>query len=138
MTSEIDHNRVAEMRYLRRVIPASVGFLACSLGLELAQGAALFGGLSTYALALVPVALLLFVFWTFHQFLSEVDEFIRSVHRQGVWFGLVIILAVSTSWGFFERYAEVPVLPIFWLTPIFWLSYVLATGLLSKRTGLPI
>ncbi len=138
MTSEIDHNRVAEVRYLRRVIPAVIGFLACSFGLELAQGTTLVNGIPTYGLALIPVGLLLFVFWAFQRFLSEVDEFIRSVHRQGVWFGLAIILIVSTSWGFFERYADVTALPIFWLTPIFWISYGLATGLLSKRAGLPI
>lgn len=138
MTLTTDPNRMAARRYIRRLLPAMLGFLACSLGFGALRDTAVLGGPLGYALALVPVALLLFAFWAFLRFLGAVDEFIRSVHSKGAWFGLVAVLAVATAWGFFEQHLAAPDLPLFWLNPLFWLCYALATAILSRRVGLAI
>ena len=124
----------AKRRYYRAFVPAIIIFLAACLGMSWLDGSASLPPAIGYLIALVPIVALLSVFWAHWRFMNEIDEFLRSIQMQAVFFGLATILVIATGWGFLESYADAPPLGIFWLNPIFWIAYALAAGALTWRS----
>ena len=128
-------NERATRRYFGVLVPAAIVFLATSYGIKLIGNADLLPPAGLYAIALVPVAVLLSLFWAHWRYMTEIDEFLRSIQIKAAFAGFAIVLVIASGWGFLEFYADVPALSIFWLNPIFWVAYAIAAVILNLRYG---
>lgn len=128
-------NEQATRRYFGVLVPAAVVFLGTSYGIKLIDGADLLPPAGLYAIALVPVAMLLSLFWAHWRYMNDIDEFLRSIQIKATLAGLAVVLAIASGWGFLEFYADVPALSIFWLNPIFWVAHAIAAVVLNLRYG---
>lgn len=126
-------NEKATRRYLGTLIPAALAFIGASLALKLMENAGLLPLPAVYALSVIPVALILFMFWAHWRYMNEIDEFLRSIQAKGGFAGLVVVLTVATGWGWLELAADAPALSIFWLNPLYWLVYSVAVLWLTPR-----
>lgn len=121
----------ATQRYYSVMAPAMAIYLGASFGI------ALFGdGLAIeliYLIALAPILAMLAMFWAHWRFISEIDEFLRSIHIRALIAGLAVMLIIATGWGYLEQYADAPVLSVFWLNPIFWIAYALSAVVSAGR-----
>lgn len=126
-------NEKATRRYLGTLIPAALAFIGASLALKLMENAGLLPLPAVYALSVIPVALMLFMFWAHWRYMNEIDEFLRSIQAKGGFAGLVVVLTVATGWGWLELAADAPALSIFWLNPLYWLVYSVAVLWLTPR-----
>lgn len=125
----------ASRRYLGVLIPATVVFLAASYGIKLADNAAMLPPPALYAVAIVPIAALLGMFWAHWRYMHEIDEFLRSIQVKAAFAGLVIVLTIASGWGYLEFYAEVAPLSIYWLNPLYWIVYSIAAVIFTLRSG---
>jgi len=132
------HLKQANRRFHRTLVPATAVFLASSFALGQGGSSGWLSAPLVYALALIAISALLLVFWTFWRYLREIDEYLRLIQTRAVLVGTAVILSVSTAWGFLEQYTGAPNLPLFWLTPLFWIVYVVAAAVISKREGVQI
>ena len=128
-------NEKAARRYLSVLIPFTLAFLAASFALKAADNAALLPVPALYALSIIPVGLMLGMFWSHWRYMNEIDEFLRSIQFKGAFTGLIVVMVTATGWGWLEFYAEAPRLPIFWLNPIYWIAYSGAVMLFTPREG---
>lgn len=128
-------NEKAARRYLGVLIPATIVFLGASFALKAADNADILPVPALYALSIIPVGLMLGMFWAHWRYMSEIDEFLRSIQVKGAFVGLVIVMIVATGWGWLEFYADAPRLSIFWLNPIYWIGYSAAVLFLTPRDG---
>ena len=76
-------NEQATRRYFSVVFPGGVAFLGLCYGLKLAEDSAMFPAAVLYAAALVPIAVLLGLFWAHWRYMNEIDEFLRSIQVRG-------------------------------------------------------
>ena len=74
----------------------------------------------------ISIAALLAPLWALWRYLWELDEYLRSIQFNAIFFGLAVLLVLVTGWGYAELFADAPPLAIFWLNPAFWLAYSLA------------
>jgi len=72
-----------------------------------------------YVLALLPTIFVWWFLWGAVRFYKETDEYERSKMVSGMLAGIVVLMLISSSWGFLEMLADAPKLPIFWVLPIF-------------------
>ena len=128
-------NEKATWRYLRVLIPAALLFIGASIALRAADNADLLPIPALYAVSIIPVALMLGMFWAHWRYMNEIDEFLRSIQVKGAFFGLVVVMIVATGWGWLELFAEAPQLSIFWLNPLYWVAYTAAVLVLNPREG---
>jgi len=119
-------NEKATRRYLGTIIPAAIAFIAASLALKLMDNAGMLAVEALYALSIVPVGLMLGMFWAQWRYLNQIDEYLRSIQVKGGFAGLVVVLTVATGWGWLELAAEAPPLSMFWLNPLYWIVYSIA------------
>src|SRR5688572_6350442 len=116
-------NQQATRRYYTVLIPGMVAFLGLSFGLKVAENSDLFPAAALYAGALLPIALMLGMFWAHWRYMNEIDEFLRSIQVKATFAAIAVVLTVATGWGFLELFAEVPALPIYYLNPLFWVAF---------------
>ena len=128
-------NEKAVRRYLGVLIPAAIAFLAVGLALRTADNAGLLPPAALYMVSIVPVGIMLGMFWAHWRYMQEIDEYLRSIQFKGAFVGLVVVLTVATGWGWVELYADAPRLSIFWLNPLYWLIYSAAVMWFSPRDG---
>ena len=126
-------NQQATRRYYTVLIPGMVAFLGLSFGLKVAENSDLFPAAALYAGALLPIALMLGMFWAHWRYMNEIDEFLRSIQVKATFAAIAVVLTVATGWGFLELFAEVPALPIYYLNPLFWVAFAVAHVILSAR-----
>ena len=126
-------NEQATRRYLGVLIPAAILFIAVSIALRLADNAGLLPAAALYAVSIVPVGLMLGMFWAHWRYMNEIDEFLRSIQVKGAFAGLIVVMTIATGWGWLELYAEAPRLSIFWLNPLYWIVYSIATLAFTPR-----
>jgi len=125
----------ASRRYFSVLIPATIVFVAASYGITLADNAAILPPWALYAVAIVPIAALLGMFWAHWRYMREIDEFLRSIQVKAAFAGLVIVLTIASGWGYLEFYAEVAPLSIYWLNPLYWIVYSIAAVIFTLRSG---
>ncbi len=81
-----------------------------------------------YGLAILPAIFVWWFLWGAIRFYKETDEYERSKLVSGMLAGVVVLLLISSSWGFLEMFADAPKLPVFWILPIFFLASGLSRG----------
>ena len=128
-------NDRATRRYLGVLVPATIVFLGASFALKAADNADILSPLALYAVSIIPVRIMLGMFWAHWRYMNEIDEFLRSIQFKGAFVGLVTILTVATGWGWLEFYAAAPQLSIFWLNPLYWIVYSIAVLWFTPRGG---
>ncbi len=128
-------NEQATRRYLSFVFPAGILFLGASYGIKTADEAGILPEPALYAAAVVPVAILLALFWAHWRYMGEIDEFLRSIQVKALFAALTAVMTIATGWGYLEFYADAPRLSIFWLNPLYWIAFSVATVTISRRYG---
>ena len=126
-------NQQATRRYYTVLIPGMIAFLGASFGLKAAESSGQFPEAALYAGALLPIVLMLGMFWAHWRYMNEIDEFLRSIHVKATFVAIAAVMTVATGWGFLELFAEVPALPVYYLNPLFWVAFALAEVALSAR-----
>lgn len=126
-------NLEAKRRYFRVFIPAMAVFLLTSGAIAWMGEDNLGASPAVYAVAMVPTVAQIALFLAHLRFISEIDEYLRTIQTQAVLFGLAVILCIATGWGYLEALADVPRLHILWLNPIYWIAYGVASTVLSVR-----
>jgi hypothetical protein len=89
------------------------------------------------ALAVVPIAALLSMFWVHWRYLRQLDEYLRQLHVKAVLVATAITLGTGTGWGYLESAADAPALPVFWLNPLFWVVYAIVYVFFSGKDRVP-
>jgi hypothetical protein len=125
----------ATARYFKVLIPAMIVYMAASLGMAWIDDHFVVPRFLLYGLATPAVLAVLAVFWAHWRLMRELDEFLRMIQVKAVLIGLAVVLAIASGWGWLELYADVPALPVFWLTPIFCVAYGIAATVITKRLG---
>lgn len=128
-------NGQATRRYFSIIIPAGAVILGASLALDWADDNSVLAGPGRYAGAIVPIAALLSVFWAHWRYMSEIDEFLRSIQIKALFVALTAVMTIATGWGYLEFYADAPPLSIFWLNPLYWLAYSAGAVIFNIRYG---
>lgn len=64
---------------------------------------------------------------------EEPDEFERAVHVEAMIWGLGVVLAVTTVWGFLSNANVVPAPPLFLVFPLFCVSWGLSQPFIRRR-----
>jgi hypothetical protein len=126
-------NEKATRRYLGFLIPAALVHLGTSYAIKMADNAASLPSPALYAAAIVPVAAMLSMFWAHWRYVTEIDEFLRSIQIKAAFAALTLVMTVATGWGYLELLTEVPTLSIFWLNPVYWIAYSIAVVIFSSR-----
>ena len=125
----------ATQRYMRFFIPTMLLFLLSSLGLAWLDRTTELENLVLAALAMIPIAALLSMFWLHWRYLRDLDEFLRQIQVKGLLFGAAVALGIATGWGYLESYADAPALSVFWLNPIFWVAYAVGVVGFTRAAG---
>ena len=125
----------AMCRYLTVIIPAAIAFVGVSFVLKAADNANVLPLPALYAVSIVPVGIMLGMFWAHWRYMGEIDEFLRSIQVKGAFAGLIFVLTVATGWGWLEMFADAPQLSIFWLNPLYWIIYSIAVMWFTPRDG---
>ncbi|WP_196260496.1 hypothetical protein [Pelagibacterium limicola] len=126
-------NEKATRRYLGFIIPATILFVGASFALKTADNAAMLPPPALYAVSIVPVGIMLSMFWAHWRYMTEIDEFLRFIQVKGAFTGLIIVMTIASGWGWLEFYADAPRLSIFWLNPIYWIAYSVAVLWFTPR-----
>jgi hypothetical protein len=127
------NNRQASRRYMGLLVPLTLLFLACCLGLSWLDRNTDTSNVILAVLALLPIAALLSMFWVQWRYMRDLDEYLRQVHVKALLFGAAVALGVGTGWGFLELFVDAPALPVYWLNPLFWVAYSTGVVALSLR-----
>ncbi len=123
----------ATYRYFTIFIPAMIIYAAATEGIALLPDSNNFPDYVHYALALISIVAIFFVFWAHWRFAIELDEFLRLIQIKATLFAIGCVLIIVSGWGQLERLADAATLPVFWLLPIFWAAQGLATLFFSIR-----
>lgn len=124
----------AMRRYRRRLAVALVSYFVVLMGsIYLLQGVKLSGPL-LWLVAAAPALPILGVLVVMGLYLKEEpDEFERAVHVEAMVWGLGVVLAVTTVWGFLSNASVVPAPPLFLVFPLFCLAWGLSQPLIRRR-----
>ena len=128
----------ANRRFLTVMMSAMALFLLFSLLIDWSNRNLELAAPILWAASLVPIAALLTTLWAHWRFVTEIDEFLRSIQIKAIFVGLAVIRILVSSWGYLERYVDAPTLPMFWLNPIYWIAYSCAAMVFSRREGAPL
>lgn len=121
-------------RYRRRLAVAMMSYCVLLMGsIYLLHGVKLSGPL-LWLVAAAPAVPILGVLVVMGLYLKEEpDEFERAVHVEAMLWGLGVVLAVTTVWGFLSNADVVPAPPLFLVFPLFCLSWGLSQPLIRRR-----
>ncbi|WP_297506654.1 hypothetical protein [uncultured Caulobacter sp.] len=124
----------AMRRYRRRLAGAMLAYCVALMGsLALLRGGALTGPL-LWIVAAAPAIPILGVLVVMGLYLKEEpDEFERAVHVEAMLWGLGVVLALTTVWGFLSNAQVVPAPPLFLVFPLFCLAWGVSQPLIRRR-----
>ena len=72
-----------------------------------------------WVIAILPALPILYMVWSFHRYLAEeTDEYLKMRNIGNALFGLGVVLAVATVWGFLESFRVVPHAPGWLVVPL--------------------
>lgn len=124
----------AGRRYLRRFVPAMIGYvvvLFASLRFIEAQHPT---GPLLWLLGVAPAIPIIAVIAVMGLYMmEETDEFLRTVLVQSMLWGIGVTLALCTAWGFLENVGAVPHFPLYLIFPIFCGAFGLAQPFVRRR-----
>jgi hypothetical protein len=110
----------AMLRYNRRMMYSSIGYMAALLGSVYLHNAKLVSGPLLWAAALVPAGFVLGMVWAMAMLIvEEQDEYLRYRVIRVMLFGTGGLLAVATVWGFLEQFRLVVHVPAWAAVPVF-------------------
>ncbi len=121
-------------RYRRRLAVAMLAYCVALMGsLALLNERTLSGPL-LWIVAAAPAIPILGVLVVMGLYLKEEpDEFERAVHVEAMLWGLGVVLAVTTVWGFLSNAQVVPAPPLFLVFPLFCVSWGLSQPFIRRR-----
>lgn len=126
-------NKLARKRYFKIFIPAMIGYIISVFAIDYITDTFEMATTLKYSLALVP-ALFVFVWvWSHARYVLEVDEFVRFLQVKSLLAGWVMLMVLTTAWGFLEIFAEAPTVPIFYVLPGFYLCYGIASIIIGRK-----
>jgi len=133
------HLSPAIVRYTRRFLLASFGYmLGLGIAVTIANRVDL-SGLESFLIALLPVIPVLGMIWTMARYLiEEGDEFLRHRAIMASLFGLGAVLTLGTFWGFLETFEVVPHIWAWWVFPVWAMGMGLGQcgmALADRRAG---
>lgn len=128
------HLSPAVVRYSRRFVIASLGYvLGLGIAITLSERMAV-SGASAFAIALLPVLPIFAMIWTMARYLiEEDDEFLRHRATMASLFGLGVVLAAGSFWGFLETFGVVPHVDAWWTFPVWAIGMGIAQCWMSWR-----
>ncbi|HWK35131.1 hypothetical protein [Sphingomonas sp.] len=127
-------NNPAQRRYIRRFVPAMVGYVVVLFGSTWVERVYHPEGAALFLLSLLPALPLLAVLVVMGLYLAEErDEFIRNRLITAMIAGIGITLAVTTVWGFLEGSEMVPHFPTFLAFPLWCGSFGVVQCALNLR-----
>lgn len=109
----------AGRRYRIRTLAFMAGYVAVNI-------AAILGAFDdlqapgSYVLALVVVAPVIGQLWATLRLIEESDEFVRALMSKRMILAAGFAIAIASTWGFMESYADAPHLPAWLVYPLFW------------------
>lgn len=121
-------------RYRRRLSVALMSYCLVLMGsIYLLHRADLSGPL-LWLVAAAPAVPILGVLVVMGLYLKEEpDEFERAVHVEAMIWGLGVVLAVTTVWGFLSNADVVPAPPLFLVFPLFCLAWGFSQPFIRRR-----
>lgn len=132
------HVNLAVTRYTRRFTVASLGYML-GLGIAIALSERMeLSGAGAFLIALLPVVPIFAMIWAMARYLvEEDDEFLRHRAIMASLFGLGLVLAAGSFWGFLETFGVVPHVEAWWTFPAWAIGMGIAQCWMSwrDRTG---
>ncbi len=110
---------LAKKRYMKTTAVSMIFYVIAIFGISFLLRMTEVPSAGKYGLALLPTLFVWWFLWGAIRFYKETDEFERSRLISGMLAGMVVVLLVSSGWGFMEMLADAPPLPVFWILPIF-------------------
>lgn len=122
----------AQRRYMRRMIPLSVAYVAAvMLASWLIPDDAAATPL-TVAIALVPALATSGFIWAMARYIAELkDEYVRMLEIRKMLVATGLTLALASGWGILELFTDVPRVALFYVFPVWCLG--LAVGSLVNK-----
>ena len=122
----------AQRRYMRRMIPLSVAYVAAvMLASWLIPDDAAATPL-TVAIALVPALATSGFIWAMARYVAELkDEYVRMLEIRKMLVATGLTLALASGWGILELFTDVPRVALFYVFPVWCLG--LAVGSLVNK-----
>lgn len=113
---------LAKKRYLKTTAVSMLFYVIVIMGVALYLKDREVSDIIKYSLAILPTIFVWWFLWGAIRFYKETDEYERSNMVGGMLAGVVVLLLISSSWGYLEMLADAPKLPIFWILPIFFVA----------------
>tara|TARA_B100000749_G_C18235509_1_gene386130 strand:+ start:192 stop:590 length:399 start_codon:yes stop_codon:yes gene_type:complete len=124
-------NAKATRRFFLAMGSGLVVFIAASVALSNLRETA--GTALIITLVTIAILALASFFWAHLRFVSEVDEFLRSIQIRAIIFSLTVVFCLFTALGYISLFLDRETVSLFWLNPTYWLSYGAASLFLSWR-----
>lgn len=128
------HLSPAVVRYTRRFLGATFGYvLGMGLAVMLHERMDL-SGPEAVGIALLPVVPIFAMIWAMGRYLvEEEDEFLRHRATLASLFGLGVVLALGSFWGFLETFGVAPHIWAWWTFPVWAIGMGLAQCWMAWR-----
>jgi hypothetical protein len=124
----------AGKRYAGRFAIGMIAYVAVLFGAVWWLNEAPQEGWLRYAVALAPALPILGVLAAMGLYLNEEpDEFGRATLAQAMLWGLALVLAFTTVWGFLEELAAAPRFPLYLVFPLFCAGMGVARHFVRRR-----
>lgn len=122
--------------YNRRILVAGAVYMACFFASVWLYERLPHDSPVLWPMALVPVVPLLAMIWAMVRYLAdETDEYLRHRAIVAALFGLAVMLALATVWGFLETFGLAPHLWNWWVFPVWAVVTGLAQSWLQAHDG---
>ena len=132
--SERDSTNAAIFDYMRRFGIATLGYmLGLGIAIALWNRFELSNGL-IFVISLLPALPTFGMIYAMGRYLAEEkDEYLRHRAAMASLWGLALVLALGTFWGFMEMFELVPHIWSWWVMPIWAIGLGLAQGWMGLR-----
>jgi hypothetical protein len=128
-----ERRSAAAQRYGRRIWPTMLSYVVLLVLAIWALESQAIGGVTRYAIALLPSIPLIGVIALVAQAIStETDEFQRAIWAEAVLWGTGTTMVATTVWGFLEM-AGAPHVPLYWVFPFLTGATLIALVGLRRR-----
>jgi putative oxidoreductase len=94
-----------------------------------------FNAVGNWIVALICGALVGAQIWSVLTLVETSDEYVRAFLVRRLGFAAAVSLALFSTWGFGEVYADAPHIPGFMVFPLFWICFSLSFPILSYRVN---
>jgi hypothetical protein len=125
-------NNPAQRRYVRRMIPLSLAYIAAVMLASWIIPDDAAATPLTVAVALVPALATSGFIWAMANYVAELtDEYVRMLEVRKMLVATGLTLALASGWGILELFTDVPRVPLFFVFPVWCLG--LAVGSLVNK-----